>query len=224
MKKNNELVVPVLILGAGIGLYFLNKAGKLDKIKALFNKNNAVVNPVTTINPPPPSTNPPPRTNPNVIVANPFTQPQLLAFQKWVNLTYKPTIPLVEDGLWGTNSAGAYNSYATAYANKDKTIVTINNQVVVPPTALKKGDKVNAKKPTATYPGYTLANPYKDGATDGDGNYSLGYYVGVIKQIVGSATQVERFSKPYPKVVNVFTTDEISTFWVKTSDIEKSLI
>ena len=205
MKKNNELVVPVLILGAGIGLYFLNKAGKLDKIKALFNKNNAVVNPVTTINPPP-------NTNPNVIIANPFTQPQLLAFQKWVNLTYKPTIKLVEDGLWGTNSAGAYNTYATAYANRYKTIT-----ITPTPTALKIGDKVNAKVLTATYSGYTLANPYKEGGNDDKGNYKTGYYVGRVLQIVGSATQVQRASQP-------FVGNAIYIFWVKTADIEKSLL
>ena len=114
---NKKVVIPVVLIGTGIGLYFLNKAGKLDKLKALFNKKNDEL--ITPIEPP---ILPPPSGQPtNIIIANPFTSAQLLAFQKWVNLTYKPTIPLVEDGIWGTNSAAAYNSYGTAYANVGKT-------------------------------------------------------------------------------------------------------
>ena len=128
---NKKVIIPVVLIGSGIGLYFLNKAGKLDKLKALFNKkDDEIISPIVqTIQPS--VTIQPPKTNPNIIVSNPFTQAELLAFQKWVNLTYKPTIPLVEDGIWGDNSAGAYNSYGTAYANKEKTTPTPTNKGII---------------------------------------------------------------------------------------------
>ena len=211
MKLNKKVVIPVVLIGTGIGLYFLNKAGKLDKLKELFNKKNDEL--ITPIAPP---TLPPPSGPPtNIIIANPFTSAQLLAFQKWVNLTYKPTIPLVEDGIWGTNSAGAYNSYGTAYANRDKTTVL--------PTTLKLGDKVNAIKNTKTYSGYTMANPYLYGAND-KGVYNTGNYVGVVSQITGNAVKVSRASKPTPQIYGTFQNTEVGTFWVRATDVEKSLI
>jgi len=208
MKVNKKVVIPVVLIGTGIGLYFLNKAGKLDKLKALFNKKNDEL-----ITPNPPPTLPPPSgPSTNIIVANPFTSAQLLAFQKWVNLTYKPTIPLVEDGIWGTNSAGAYNSYGTAYANLKLTTTT-----------LKLGDKVNAIKDTKTYSGYTMANPYLYGAND-KGVYKTGNYVGVVSQITGNAVRVSRASKPTPQIYGTFQNTDVGTFWVRATDVEKSLI
>lgn len=97
--------------------------------------------------------------------------------------------------------------------------------VIVPPkpdpiviqSPLKKGDKVNAKVKTATYSGYTLANPYKSGGNDRYGNFLPGNYVGVILQIVGNAVQVQRYSKPY-------VGKDMSYFWVSANNVEKSLI
>lgn len=219
---DKKVIIPVVLIGTGIGLYFLNKAGKLDKLKALFNKkNDEIITPIVQTIQPPVKIQPP-KPNPNIIVSNPFTQAELLAFQKWVNLTYKPTIPLVEDGIWGDNSAGAYNSYGTAYANKDKTID--KTKIVVPQAPLKIGDKVNAIKITKTYPGYTMVNAYEDGATDGNGNYSIGYYVGVITQITGNAIKVSRSSQPTPNAYGTFQNTPVYDFYVRATDVQKSLI
>lgn len=209
MKLNKKVVIPVVLIGTGIGLYFLNKAGKLDKLKALFNKKNDLITPIA-----PPIT-PPIAPPTNIILTNPFTKSQLLAFQKWVNLTYKPTIPLVEDGIWGTKSAAAYNTYGTTYANKELNTTST--------TILKIGDKVNAIKDAKTYSGYTLANPYLYGANN-EGVYKTGNYVGVVTQLTGNAVKVSRASKPTPQIYGTFENTDVPNFWVRATDLEKSLI
>ena len=96
-------------------------------------------------------------------------------------------------------------------------IVPPKNDPIVIQSTLKKGDKVNAKVKTATYSGYTLANPYKSGGNDRYGNFLTGNYVGVILQIVGNAVQVQRYSRPY-------VGKDMSYFWVLASNVEKSLL
>jgi len=118
----------------------------------------------------------------------------------------------------------AYSFYGEIYKKSLSTSVVVNTTTPPPPTTLKKDDKVNAIKDTKTYSGYTMATPYTKGANDNNGVYKTGNYIGVVKQIVGSATQVTRYSAPYPQVSYTWSTDDVDTFWVKTTDVEKSLI
>jgi hypothetical protein len=205
--KTNKLVIPAIIIGGGVALYFLNKKGKLDKIKALISGEKEVetTNPVAPVI----------TGQTTVVTSNPLGNAAAVkAFQEYYNSVKPANLPALNtDGNFGPLTAAAYNSYKDAYA----TAAAAGTTPTPTPTTLKKGDKVNAKELTATYSGYTLANPYTKGGNDDKGNYKPGYYVGRVLQIVGSATQVERVSQPY-------VGNAIYIFWVKTANIEKSLL
>ena len=34
-KLNKKIIIPAILIGGGVALYFLNKSGKLDKLKNL---------------------------------------------------------------------------------------------------------------------------------------------------------------------------------------------
>lgn len=133
---NKKIVIPAALIGLGIAAYFGKKyydKKQAEKQAELDAKNvtNDVNTIVDTAN------------SGNIILANPFANAAaLLAFQVWVNATYKPTIALVEDGIWGTNSAAAYNTYKNAYA-----------ALAVTPTSLQlvKGTPVFIKQDAAWY-------------------------------------------------------------------------
>ena len=136
---NKKIVIPAVLIGIGIAAYFgkkyydkkqAEKQAELDA-KNVTNDVNTIVN---TAN------------SGNIILANPFANAAaLLAFQKWVNATYKPTIALVEDGVWGTNSAAAYNTYKNAYAALAITPITPTSSQLV------KGTPVYIKQDVTWY-------------------------------------------------------------------------
>ena len=119
MKKTGakKIILPLAIIGVGIGVYFLSKN---EKVKNIFKSKatkeaeaaaaateaaNAAKNANNTgITPPRPIT-----------TENPFiNSSELLAFQQWANKTHAAN--LVEDGKWGNKSGAAYNSYGQEYA------------------------------------------------------------------------------------------------------------
>ena len=175
-KLNKQIIIPAVLIGGGIALYFLNKSGKLEKLKNLIKgkekeiEKEAPEKPVIT--------------NPNnIVTSNPLgSAADVKKFQEYYNSVKPAELPALTYDGWGPLTAAAYNSYKDKYAAAAAAgkLPATTTTTTITPTTIKIGDKVNAKVLTATYPGYTLVNPYTAGATDGKGNFLPGYYVGLI--------------------------------------------
>ena len=110
MKLNKKVVIPVVLIGTGIVLYFLNKAGKLDKLKNLIKGNK----PDETIQPNPLVISP----DSTITTSNPLGNSEAVKkFQKFYNRVKPiPFANLVVDGIFGALTQSAYNSYKDQYA------------------------------------------------------------------------------------------------------------
>jgi hypothetical protein len=108
--KTNKLVIPALIIGSGVALYFLNKSGKLDKIKALISGEKEVetTNPVAPVI----------TSQTTVVTSNPLGDAAAVKkFQEYYNSVKPANLPaLSTDGNFGPLTAAAYNSYKDKYA------------------------------------------------------------------------------------------------------------
>lgn len=108
MRTNKKIVIPTVLIGGGVALYFLNKSGKLAGLLNMFKKQD------DTILPTPPTSTAPTTT------ANPLgSADNVKDFQKFFN-NVRPLVmlPLEVDGIFGTKTAAAYNSYKDQYLNR----------------------------------------------------------------------------------------------------------
>lgn len=116
-QKQNKLIIPALLIGTGAALYFLNKSGKLDKLKNLIKGTTTpeIENPTAVVIGPGTTTT----------TANPLGNIENVKdFQKFFN-GVRPLVmlPLEVDGIFGPKTAAAYNSYKDQYNNRiDKSI------------------------------------------------------------------------------------------------------
>jgi len=222
-KLNKKIIIPAVLIGGGIALYFLNKSGKLDKLKNLIKGKEKEV--IETTSPVAPVIT----SQTTVVTSNPLGNAAAVKkFQEYYNLVKPANLPALTYDGWGPLTAAAYNSYKDKYAAAaaaGKLPATTTTTTITPLTALKIGDKVNAIILTATYPGYTLTNPYTAGGTDGNGNYQAGNYVGVITSaLTGNAIKVRKSGSPFPEIDDYGSNTTIGDFWVRASNITKSLI
>ena len=218
-KLNKQIIIPAVLIGGGIALYFLNKSGKLDKLKNLIKGKEKEIEKET---PEKPIIN----NQTNIVTSNPLgSAADVKKFQEYYNSVKPAELPALTYDGWGPLTAAAYNSYKDKYAAAAAAGKLPEPSKEPAATTIKIGDKVNAKVLTATYPGYTLVNPYTSGATDGEGNFSPGYYVGVVTAITGNALKVRKSGNPFPEIYNRFSSNTIiGDFYVKASNVEKSLI
>jgi hypothetical protein len=148
-------------------------------------------------------------------ITNPFkTADELRAFQNWVITDRKDTAILGKygaDGLWGRNSAAAWQKYGSLYnTSSTSTIVS---------SGLKKGDKVVAKKSTKGFSSQTLAKQYIKGG-NGGGWIAKGYYAGIIENIDANRNVALVRNATYPMKSNDGKS-VIPLFWLSLSDLEK---
>jgi len=221
-KLNKKIIIPAVLIGGGIALYFLNKNGKLDKLKNLIKGKEKEV--IETTSPVAPVIT----SQTTVVTSNPLGNAAAVKkFQEYYNLVKPANLPALTYDGWGPLTAAAYNSYKDKYAAAAAAgkLTATTTTTTITPTTIKIGDKVNAKVLTATYPGYTLVNPYTAGATDGKGNFLPGYYVGVITAITGNALKIKKSGNPFPEIYNTFSSNTtIGDYYVLASNVEKSLI
>jgi hypothetical protein len=117
MRTNKKIIIPAILIGGGLALYFLNKSGKLDKLKNLIKGTNTP----ETITPDPVVIGPGTTTT----TANPLgSADNVKDFQKFFN-SKRPLVmlPLVVDGIFGPLTAAAYNSYKDQYLNRAYTSI-----------------------------------------------------------------------------------------------------
>jgi len=106
-KLNKKIIIPAVLIGGGLALYFLNKSGKLDKLKNLIKGTPEIETPTPLVIGPGTTTT----------TANPLGNAAAVEkFQKFFN-KYKPKAitALIVDGIFGELTAAAYNSYKDAY-------------------------------------------------------------------------------------------------------------
>jgi len=106
--KTNKLLIPAIIIGGGVALYFLNKKGKLDKIKALISGEKEVetTNPVAPVI----------TGQTTVVTSNPLGNAAAVKkFQEYYNSVKPANLPALAYTGWGPLTAAAYNSYKDAY-------------------------------------------------------------------------------------------------------------
>lgn len=149
-------------------------------------------------------------------ITNPFkTADELRAFQNWVITDRKDAAILGKygaDGLWGRNSAAAWQKYGSLYNTSSTSTSTIAS------SGLKKGDKVVAKKSTKGFSSQTLAKPYNKGGI-GSGWIAKGYYAGIIEDIDANRNTAKVSNFTYP-MLNDYN-EYIYKFWLSLSDLEK---
>ena len=112
-KLNKKIIIPAILIGGGVALYFLNKSGKLAGLLNMFKKQDDTILPT-----PPTSTEP-------TTTANPLgSADNVKDFQKFFN-SVRPLVmlPLVVDGIYGPLTAAAYNSYKDQYLNRAYTSI-----------------------------------------------------------------------------------------------------
>jgi len=108
-KLNKKIIIPAILIGGGVTLYFLNKSGKLDKLKNLIKGTTTpeietptplVIGPGTT-----------------TTTANPLGNAAAVKkFQEYYNRVRPiPFANLVTDGIFGPLTSAAYNSYKDQY-------------------------------------------------------------------------------------------------------------
>lgn len=115
-KLNKKIIIPTVLIGGGVALYFLNKSGKLAGLLNMFKKQDDTKE---TILPAPPTSTAPTTT------ANPLgSADNVKDFQKFFN-SKRPLVmlPLVVDGIFGPLTAAAYNSYKDQYLNRAYTSI-----------------------------------------------------------------------------------------------------
>jgi len=108
--KTNKLLIPAVLIGGGIALYFLNKSGKLDKLKNLIKgkekevEEEAPEKPVIT-------------SQTNIVTSNPLGSAEnVKKFQEYYNSVKPAELPALTYDGWGPLTAAAYNSYKDKYA------------------------------------------------------------------------------------------------------------
>jgi hypothetical protein len=114
-KLNKKILIPAILIGGGVALYFLNKSGKLDKLKNLIKGTPEIETPTAVVIGPGTTTT----------TANPLgSADNVKDFQKFFN-SVRPLVmlPLDVDGIFGTKTAAAYNSYKDQYLNRTYTSI-----------------------------------------------------------------------------------------------------
>jgi hypothetical protein len=109
-KLNKKIIIPAVLIGGGIALYFLNKSGKLDKLKNLIKgkekevEEEAPEKPVIT-------------NQTNIVTSNPLgSAADVKKFQEYYNSVKPAELPALSYDGWGPLTAAAYNSYKDKYA------------------------------------------------------------------------------------------------------------
>jgi len=188
--KTNKLLIPAIIIGGGVALYFLNKKGKLDKIKALISGEKEVetTNPVAPVI----------TGQTTVVTSNPLGNAAAVKkFQEYYNSVKPANLPaLSTDGNFGPLTAAAYNSYKDAYttaaaagtlpAPPKPPTVKPNKGIIVNiadllATDIKQGIGAYLYASSNSYPIYNLSN-VKAASTEKD------KFMGIVTAITKSAT------------------------------------
>jgi hypothetical protein len=106
-QKQNKLIIPALLIGGGVALYFLNKSGKLDKLKNLIKGTPEIETPTALVIGPGTTTT----------TANPLGNAAAVKkFQEYYNRVRPiPFANLITDGIFGPLTSAAYNSYKDQY-------------------------------------------------------------------------------------------------------------
>jgi hypothetical protein len=106
-QKQNKIIIPAILIGGGVALYFLNKSGKLDKLKNLIKGTPEIETPTPLVIGPGTTTT----------TANPLGNAAAVKkFQEYYNRVRPiPFANLVIDGIFGPLTSAAYNSYKDQY-------------------------------------------------------------------------------------------------------------
>ena len=109
-KLNKQIIIPAVLIGGGIALYFLNKSGKLDKLKNLIKGKEKEVEEEA---PEKPVIN----NQTNIVTSNPLgSAADVKKFQEYYNSVKPAELPALTYDGWGPLTAAAYNSYKDKYA------------------------------------------------------------------------------------------------------------
>ena len=108
MRTNKKFIIPAVLIGGGVALYFLNKSGKLAGLLNMFKKQDDTKE--TILPTPPTSTAPTTTDNPLINAAG------VKKFQEYYNRVRPiPFANLIVDGIFGPLTIAAYNSYKDQY-------------------------------------------------------------------------------------------------------------
>ena len=109
LKLNKQIIIPAVLISGGIALYFLNKSGKLDKLKNLIKGKEKEVEEEA---PEKPVIN----NQTNVVTSNPLgSAADVKKFQEYYNSVKPAELPALDYTGWGPLTAAAYNSYKDKY-------------------------------------------------------------------------------------------------------------
>lgn len=110
LKLNKKIIIPAVLIGGGVALYFLNKSGKLDKLKNLIKGKEKEVEEEA---PEKPVIN----NQTNIVTSNPLgSAADVKKFQEYYNSVKPAELPALDYTGWGPLTAAAYNSYKDKYA------------------------------------------------------------------------------------------------------------